>query len=575
MIKQLIKLLHIAKEYKLWMLLAGFMGFLTIGSSIGLMMTSAYIIAKAALHPSIAELQVGVVGVRLFGISRGVFRYLERYISHEVTFSILAKFRVWFFKSIEPLVPSHISKYKSGSLLNNVVSDVESLEHFYVRVIAPPIVAFMVLILFIILFGMYSFYYSFIVAAFFLLAGIGVPALTFVLSKNLGPKLVKLQTRLTELSIDQTQGMADLLVFGQQDKFLKEFNRVNSEYTSLQRRMALISALHESLIGLLMNFAVVVILIVAIPNVTSGILDGVYLSVITLGTMAVFEAVFPLPTTLQYLEKTSKSAETIFTIADEKSVPITDTTKENDLDEFNIKINSLNFAYEQNHNIYNNLNIDVPQNKLTAIVGASGAGKSTLINILMRFWDFESGKILIGGKNIKEFSQYEIHEFISIVPQSTYLFNLSIKENIKFANPNATDEDIIKVSKLAYAHDFIETLPNKYDELIGEQGLKLSGGERQRISIARSILKNTPIMIFDEPTSDLDAITEQHIIDTIYELGKTKTVLVITHRLVHLENFDNILVMDKGKIVEQGSHNQLKSLNGLYNKLLTSQNNLI
>ncbi len=575
MLEYLLKLLKIAKQYKLWMLLAAFIGFLTIGSSIGLMMTSAYIIAKAALHPSIMELQVSIVGVRFFGIARGIFRYLERYISHEVTFHLLAKFRVWFFKTITPLVPSRISTYKSGDLLNRAVSNVESLEHFFVRVIAPPIIAIFVLILFVLLFGMYSFYYSFTVAGFYLLAGIGVPALSYYLSKNIGPELVKLQSKLSELSIDQTQGIADLLVFGQHKKYMEKFNKLNEQYTSLQRRMAIITGMQDALIGLFMNFAVVFVLVVAIPDVTSGLLDGVYLSVLALGTMAVFEAVIPLPMSLQYLEKTAKAAEEIFELEQNKPEDIKEIQNPKIPLEFSIQFSELNFAYNPNEVIYNNLSLTIPQNKITAIVGASGAGKSTLINLLLKFWDYDKGTISIGNVNLNEISQQTLSEIIAVAPQNTHLFNLSIKENFRFAKADATDEQIIEAAKKAHIHSFIDTLPNKYDELIGEQGLKISGGQRQRISIARAILKDSPIIIFDEPTSDLDAITEAKLLDTLYELAKTKTVLIITHRLVHLDKVDNIVVMNKGKILESGSHFELVKSNGFYKKLLDSQNSLV
>lgn len=570
----LLRLLKITKEYKLWMLLAAFVGFLTIGSSIGLMMTSAYIIAKAALHPSIIELQVGIVGVRFFGISRGIFRYIERYISHEVTFSLLAKFRVWFFSSVAPLVPVKISKYKSGDLLNRAVADIESLEHFFVRVISPPIVAIMVLLLFVFLFGFYSFYYSLIIAFFYLSAAIGIPALTFYLSKNIGSKLVELQGKLSELAVDQVQGVADLLVYGQEEKYCKTFYLLNEEYTSLQRRMALISGLNDSLIGLLMNFAVVFILTIAIPDVTSGFLDGVYLSVLALGTMAVFEAVLPLPASLQYLEKTAKAAEEVFEVENIKPVNLK-VVNEQIPNKFNIEFKNIHFAYDERNKIYENLSLTLPEKSITAIVGTSGAGKSTLINLLVKFWQYDKGNILIGGIDLTNISDKILNNLIAVAPQNTHLFNLSIKENLRFAKQNATEDEIISACKKADLHNFIETLPNKYDELIGEQGLKISGGQRQRISIARAILKDTPIIIFDEPTSDLDAITESKLMKTFYELAKTKTVLIITHRLVHLKNVNKIAVMRNGNIVETKNHVELLKLNGFYKKLFDSQNSLV
>ena len=566
------RLLKIALDYKWWMILASLIGFFTIGSSVGLMMTSAYIIAKAALHPSIAELQVAIVGVRFFGISRGIFRYAERYISHEVTFKLLAKFRVWFFKSIEPLVPSGVSKYKSGDLLTRSVADVENLEHIFVRVISPPIVALFILILMWFLFGIFSFSFSLIILFFFILGGIGVPLLTHFLSKNIGTKLVKLNTELNEIAIDCTQGISELLVFGRYKKWQNEYNTLNSDYINLQKKMASISGLHESLIGLTMNLAVIAILYIAIPFVNTGIMDGVYLSVLVIGTMAAFEAVLPLPTAVQFLEQSLKSAGRLFEITDEKPEIQNDNPQNLNVSDYSIRINDLHFGYNPSAPIYKGLTFDIPEKNFVALVGASGAGKSTLINLLLRFWNYNSGKIFLGNNEITGFNQEQISKYFAAVPQDTYLFNLPIEENIKLADPSASEQRVIEAAKMADLDYFINSLPNKYQEWVGEQGLKMSGGERQRVAIARAILKDAPIMIFDEPTSDLDALTERKILNTIYKLSEDKTVLLITHRLVGLDKADKILVMHNGQIIEEGKHADLVRKKGYYFHMLNYQN---
>jgi ATP-binding cassette subfamily C protein CydC len=219
-----LRLSKIALSYKGWMMLAALLGFLTVGSSIGLMMTSAYIIAKAALHPSIAELQVAIVGVRFFGISRGIFRYLERYVSHEVTFKLLAKFRVWFYRAVEPLAPARLMRYKSGDLLTRLVADVESLEHIYIRVFAPPLIALLISLLMWILFGLISVVFSLLLMLFFFAAAVGVPILIRRLSKETGEKLIELRSELNAMALDGVQGMAELLVFGQAQRHLEKFD---------------------------------------------------------------------------------------------------------------------------------------------------------------------------------------------------------------------------------------------------------------------------------------------------------------------------------------------------------------
>ena len=181
----MLRLLKVILSYKGWMIIAALFGFLTIGSGIGLLMTSAYIIAKAALHPSIAELQIGIVGVRFFGISRGIFRYLERYISHDVTFRLLTKYRTWFYKAIEPLAPARLAQFKSADLLSRMVADVESLEHLYTRVLAPPLIAIVISVLMFILLGIFNILFSIMLLVFFCIGGIGVPFLIYYVSKKI------------------------------------------------------------------------------------------------------------------------------------------------------------------------------------------------------------------------------------------------------------------------------------------------------------------------------------------------------------------------------------------------------
>ncbi len=575
MSKQFLRVIKIAGKYKFWMLLASVTGFLTIGSSIGLMMTSAYIIAKAALHPSIAELQVGIVGVRFFGIARGVFRYAERYISHEITFKLLARFRVWFYDSIYPLFPSKLGKYRSADLLTRIVDDVENLEHIYVRVIAPPFVALLVLILMLVLFGSFNLLYATIIIIFFLLAGVGVPLFSYFASKNIGTKLVLLQSRMNELIVDQIQGLPELLVFGQVESFNNEFDKTQKEFYSLQRKNAKISGATEALIGLLMSFAVITILYSAIPNVTNGLLDGVYLSVLVLGTMASFEALLPLPVAVQFLEQSNKSASRIFELTDTAKPSFPNTKEQPEPNDYSIKLKSVSFKYSGSNVVYDKLNLFIPQNKLTAIVGASGAGKSTLVNLITRFWDYDDGEIYIGNKNLRDFSPEGIAKIVSVVPQRTHLFNLSIKENIRFANPAATDEQIYNAAELANIHEFVLTLPNKYDELVGEQGLKLSGGERRRIALARAFVRNSPNIILDEPTADLDQFNEEKIMNNLHKLSQTHTVLIITHRLRNLDKAGIIYVMDKGQIVESGTHEKLTEQKGYYFTMLNLEKDLV
>jgi ATP-binding cassette subfamily C protein CydC len=403
------RLLKIVFSYKGWMVLAVLLGFLTIGSGIGLMMTSAYIIAKAALQPSIAELQLGIVGVRFFGIARGVFRYLERCVSHEVTFRLLAGFRVWFYRALEPLAPARLMEYKSGDLLTRIVADIENLEHIYVRVISPPVTAVLISLLMWLLFGQFNPLFSALLLLFFIAGGAGVPLLTHILSKSTGRELVTLRSQLNVLAVDAIQGMPELTAFGQTGSHIRKFDSLNERYIRYQQRMAMISGLHESLIGFLMNLAVLSILFTAIPQVSAGLLDGVYLSVLVIGTMAAFEAVLPLPAAAQYLGNSLKAGERLFEITDTEppvpDQPVTSAAPEH----FSLVVHKAGFSYNEiDKPVFIELSFEIPELSKTAIVGPSGAGKSTLVHLLLRFWDYQAGSICLGGCELRRFPQEKL-----------------------------------------------------------------------------------------------------------------------------------------------------------------------
>jgi ATP-binding cassette subfamily B protein len=236
-----------------------------------------------------------------------------------------------------------------------------------------------------------------------------------------------------------------------------------------------------------------------------------------------------------------------------------------------IMFNGISFGYHPERSIIKNLSFKLSKGKSLAIVGPTGAGKSTISKLLFRFYDPLNGEILINNKNIKDYKQLDLRRMIGIVPQDTVLFNDTIYYNISYGKPNATKEEIINAAKIAGIHDFIESIPGKYNTLVGERGLKLSGGEKQRVAIARTVLKNPSIYFFDEATSALDSSTEKEIIKNLEAISKNKTTLIIAHRLSTVSNADNIIVIDKGKITESGNHGELLKLNGLYAEMWNKQ----
>lgn len=233
----------------------------------------------------------------------------------------------------------------------------------------------------------------------------------------------------------------------------------------------------------------------------------------------------------------------------------------------NIKLNHVNFSYESKK-IIDDVSLDIPEKTTTALVGPSGSGKTTLCNLIARFWDIESGSISLDGHDVKEYSYDSLIRNFSFVFQTVYLFEDTIENNIKFGNPDASHEEVVAAAKKAACHDFILSLPEGYQTKIGEGGASLSGGERQRISIARAIIKDAPIIILDEATANVDPENEEALMQAIHSLTKDKTIIMIAHRLKTVERADQIVVLDKGRIVEQGKHRELLAKQGLYSRFI-------
>jgi len=572
MIKVFFRIVSLGKEYKYWMLLAALIGFLTVGSGIGLMMTSSYLIAKAALQTPIYQLQVAIVGVRFFGISRGVFRYFERYISHNVTFKLLAKFRVWFFTALVPIVPSKTIDLTSGDLLTRSIEDIESIEHIFVRVISPPFIFVATAILMFALLNIFSITYAILFIILFTGSAIAIPYLTFLLSNKLGKKIVLLKSQLKEFTVDSLQGISELIFYGQKDSWENEFNKIQDQLIKAEYRMNNIKSLHESLTGLAMNLTVALMLLIAIPDVVTGALNGVYLSVISIGIMAAFESVAQIPQAFQYLSKSTEAGKRLFDIVDthkkEDEIILTKSV----ITTYNLRLENISFSYDTNNNALSNISFRINEGERVAIVGASGAGKSTLVNILTKLWDYNTGNIFIGNENYKVLSSTNIRNIISVVPQKVQLFTGTIKENLLIAKDGVTDSELMRVLSEVGLDSLINSLPDKLNTNIGELGQKLSGGESKRLTIARALLRNSPIIIFDEATSHVDNLTEKKILETIKELPATKSVIFITHRLNQMDMFDNIIVLSNGKIVESGTHAELLAKGNFYKKLIDSQN---
>ncbi len=570
-------LLRLAVPFQWLIALAVLLGAFTIGSSIGLMATSAYIIASAALHPSIADLAVPIVGVRFFGIARGVFRYLERLISHYINFSLLARLRVWFYSTIEPLAPARLRQYRSGDLLTRIISDIETLQNFYVRIIAPPLIAVVIAIATSVFLASFSSIIALTVLGFMFLVGVVVPILVQQISETPNRQMIERRAELNANVVDSVQGIADLIAYGGERAQFERMADLNHRLIRVQTLLASITGLHNALGNLLTHLAMWCVLVIAIPLVNVARFDGVYLPVIALAVLASFEGVLALPLAFQYLESNLQAARRLFEITDHRP-QITDHRSPKTLGAHPsaIKFENVSFRYSPREPlVLENVSFELQTGKRMAIVGESGAGKTTIVNLLLRFWDCTSGHIIVDGRELAEYTPDDARKLFAVVAQPTHLFNATIRENLLLARPQATEAEMREAAKQAQIHDFILSLPDGYNTRIGEQGLRLSGGERQRLAIARAWLKDAPILIFDEPTANLDTVTEREVLRAIHHSTLNRTVLLITHRLVGLEDFDEIIVLQAGRIVERGTPKGLLQEEGLYRRMWTLQNRML
>lgn len=512
----------------------------TVMSGVGLMMTSAWMISTAGLQVGIEMLGVAPTGVRFFGISRAVFRYLERLVSHDVTFQLLADLRVWFYEHIEPLAPAKLSQYRSGDLMARVVSDVEELQNFFIRVVAPPMTALLIVIGMTFLFLAFDATATLILFVFMFITSTTLPYFAWWRGRKYGQTLVEQRARLHASLIDAIQGLADSTAYGHTDALLAEIQQTSTHLSQQEMNMARLDGLQTGLSVFLLNFAALAVLMVAIPHV-----DGVYLASLVLGTIAAFEALTPLTVAAQHLSTELTSAQRLFEIIDSQ-VPITEADHPAPMPtDLTLQIKNLTFRYAPHlAPVFKDFTLNIAMGEHIAIVGESGAGKSSLVNVLLRFWDYDGGEITLGGVDLRQLSTDSIHDCFGVMSQRTHLFNITILENIRLARAEASDDDVMLAAQQAQIHDFIASLPQGYDTYVGEDGVLLSDGQRQRIALARIILKDAPIWILDEATANLDARTEATIMTTLGELAKHHTVLLITHRIPPQFHIERVIRID-------------------------------
>ena len=582
------RLLAFLSPFRWRIVLATLLGSATIVSSICLFGMAAYLIAAAALAPLLVLLSIPIYLVQAMGIARAASRYTERLVSHNTTLRLLARLRVWAYQRIEAQAPAHLLAHRSGDLLARLVADIEELQNIYLRGVSPIFVALVVSLLAFGIFTMFSMEIAWIALALFVLAGCGVPYLTALLSRGLGRQQLRARAELNIQVVDGLQGMRDALAFGRSRATLESIAACDRALGQVQRRVASITGMQMALGDLLMNMAMWVLVLLAIPLVVSRYIDGVYLGVIGLMILASFEAVQPLALAFQSLGHTRAAAERVFAVTDAPPPVIESAAPQpipanpvgsNSPDEsggYGLTFEHVHFAYRAGEReALSDISFNMRPGSRVAIVGPSGAGKSTLLRLAVRFWDPTGGTIRLNGQDIRCFSLRDLRNLFAVVTQDTSLFNDTLRANLLLARPTASEAEIEEALEQAQLTEFVRQLPQGLKTRIGEQGVRLSGGERQRVAVARAFLKNAPILLLDEPSANLDPLSEQGLLAALHELTQERTTLHITHRLLEMERMDEILVLYHGYVVERGTHNELLAMGKLYRQLFDAQQGVL
>ncbi len=527
------------------------LGIFTVITGVGLLAASGYLISWAALRPPILDLILVLVAVRFFGISRAAFRYAERLFSHDLTFRILKNLRVHFYEKIEPLLPGKAIEYRSADLLSRFSDDVDQLQEFYLKTVSPVAIALFFIVLTTILTSWYSPILGFTVFTLMLLNAFLMPIFVRYKAGKSAEELSVGNAELSQFMSDHIRGANDQLFSGHHQQWISNGEEIIDELSEIQKKRAGAFGLESGLFMLISHISLPVSFIMLLPLILKGEISGLVMTAIVLGIFSVFEALEPMGNALQHFYESREAAGKLQEIT---------STSESDLErnkrvdfapnKYSVTFQNVQFGYRDKP-VLKGLNVKIQAGEHVLLKGASGCGKSTMAHLLVKWFEPWEGEIRIGDQSINEYRGREVRRYITVVGQHTRLFNTSLRNNLKIAKPEATDEELVEALNRVGFSETLKVLPDGLSTQVGELGLRLSGGERQRVSLARALLKDAPIWILDEPLSSLDREMADEIMHTLQDLIESKTVLHITHQNSRYFTADKVYLMKDGTVYEE------------------------
>lgn len=542
----MMRLICLVKPMLGFMIIAIFMGLVGHLSAAFITIFGGYALAEAVGIHTPFTITALFISVAIFAMIRGILRYAEQACNHFIAFKLLALIRDKVFRSLRRLCPAKLEVKDKGNLISVITSDIELLEVFYAHTISPIAIAFLFSMLLSGFVGSFHWVLGMIAFVGYITVGVVIPVL---ISKMSGDDGIRFRTKSGELSgfvLDSLRGLSETLQYNQGLKRLQEMNAQTDALSKDESRMKQTAGRNKAITNTVVLLFDLTMLFVSAMLCQRGQIEYIGVLIPTIALMGSFGPVIALADLGSTLQNTFAAGNRVLDILDE--TPVVEEISGMDDVEFNgVNAEHVSFAYRE-ETILDDISLEVPKGSVVGIVGRSGSGKSTFLKLMMRFWKVQKGDIKISKTSIADINTSNLREMESFMTQETHLFHDSIRNNLRIANLEATDEQIELACKKASIHDFIMTLPKGYDTAVGELGDTLSGGERQRIGLARAFLHDADLMLLDEPTSNLDSLNEAIILKSLKEECENKTVVLVSHRQSTMRIVDKVYSVENGRM---------------------------